>query len=66
VTSGDAERDEGTSTFPPGSPPRLLFEFRRVDGEEAKQLQLEQTRAIREVVQWVARMRSEPGQNKAA
>jgi hypothetical protein len=50
----------------PDSAPRLLFDIRHVDGIEAERLRMEQTLAIREVVEWVAQMRSEPGQDRAA
>lgn len=60
------QRDEDSGALVPASAPHLIFEIRRVDGIEAERLRIEQTRAIREVVEWVAQMRSEPGQDRAA
>ena len=59
-------RDEDAGTFVHESPVHMVFEVERIDGTQAAPLRKEQTRAIREVVEWLAQMRSELGQDRAA
>lgn len=50
----------------PAGPPEMIFEIQRADGIEGRQLAQEQAAAIREVIRWIARRQSEPGQDHAA
>ncbi|GAA1895379.1 hypothetical protein GCM10009753_25360 [Streptantibioticus ferralitis] len=60
-------RDEHTGHLLPDEPPRLLFEVKILGGAEGERLRIEQTRVIREVMEWViAQRRSELGQSNAA
>lgn len=59
-------RDKDAGTFVQESSVHMVFEIERIDGTQAERLRKEQTRAIRGVVQWLAQMRSERGQDRAA
>lgn len=59
-------RDEDAGTFVHKSTVHMVFEIERMDGTQAERMRKEQTRAIRGVVQWLAQMRSELGQDRAA
>ncbi len=59
-------RDEHSGLLLPKEPPRMQFEVRILDGPEGEQLAMEQARVMREVLEWVAQRRSEPGQRSAA
>lgn len=54
-----SRRNRGRSL--PEEPPRMKFHIRALGGTEAEHLDKEQARAIREVIEWVARRQSEPG-----
>ncbi|PWK89486.1 hypothetical protein C8D88_102760 [Lentzea atacamensis] len=60
------ERDKVSGHFSPDEVPEMFFEIRLADDAEAEQLRLEQARVLREVTEWVARKRSENGQDRAA
>jgi hypothetical protein len=66
VTDSDARCDEPRDADSSPDAPRMIFEIRSVEGEEAERLRLHQTRVIREVVEWLAQKRSRNGQDNAA
>ncbi|GGL05450.1 hypothetical protein GCM10010094_77780 [Streptomyces flaveus] len=51
--------------FVPREPPRMVFEIQILEGPEGVRLRREQAQVIREVVEWVAQRRSEPGSSGA-
>jgi hypothetical protein len=66
ATDESRSSDERSGAVLPGKPPQMVFEIHRADGDKAEQLRREQTSVIREVVEWLAQMRSGPGQDRAA
>ena len=58
--------DDSRERFAQGEPPELVFEVIIVRGAEGRRLAAEQARAIREVIEWLARRRSNNGQDRAA
>lgn len=62
----DPHREKNTRAIAPDDAPHMSFEIRSVDGEEAEGLRLQQTRVIREVVEWLAQKRSRSGQQDNA
>lgn len=65
--SGDRRGHAGRrDQFAAGDPPELVFEVRYASDAEARLLAVEQAEAIREVIAWTARRRSEPGRDQAA
>ena len=65
MTDSDARSDEHRDADSSPDAPRMIFEIRSVEGEEAERLRLHQTRVIREVVEWLAQKRSRNGQDNA-
>ena len=59
-------RDEHSGLLLPKEPPQMQFEVHILDGPEGEHLAMEQARVMREVLEWVAQRRSEPGQHSAA
>ncbi|WP_405537603.1 hypothetical protein OG787_32650 [Streptomyces sp. NBC_00075] len=57
--------DERRGRFRAKKKVRMTFEIQVLDGPEGAQLRREQARVIREVVEWVARQRSDPGSSSA-
>jgi hypothetical protein len=60
---GQADSQE---RFTQAEPPGLVFEVLIVGGAEGRRLAAEQARAIREVIEWLARRQSSNGQDRAA
>jgi hypothetical protein len=56
----------GQGVFTAGEPPEMIFEVITAEGAEGERLAAEQARAIREVMEWLARRRSSSGQDRAA
>jgi hypothetical protein len=67
MTTAD-RRDQADSpgAFGAAEPPELIFEVRYASDAEARLLAMEQAEAIREVIEWMARRRSETGHDQAA
>jgi hypothetical protein len=67
MTSAD-RRDQDASQNEPGAagPPAMIFEVLTAEGTEGEWLAAEQARAIRGVIEWLARRRSSDGQAPAA
>lgn len=65
--AGDAnqETDRASHSAPHGAL-RIEFKIRRAAGAEGDRLRQEQAQVIREVLEWLARKRSESGRNNAA
>jgi hypothetical protein len=66
--TADRQGQDGTQDdrFGPGGQPELIFEVKHASDAEARLLAMEQAEAIREVIAWMARRRSEPGRDQAA
>jgi hypothetical protein len=59
-------QDDSRARFAQAEPPDLVFEVIIVRGAEGQRLAAEQARAIREVIEWLARRQSSNGQDRAA
>jgi hypothetical protein len=62
----DKRRDPVTGLLVPADPPEVHFEVRLAAGADGRRLAREQARVIKEVVEWLARRRSEHGSSRAA
>jgi hypothetical protein len=63
----DRRRQAGSQgAFVAGEPPEMIFEVVTAEDAEGERLAAEQARAIREVIEWLARRRSRSGQDRAA
>jgi hypothetical protein len=64
---GDGEhRDEVTGRLEPVPDPELVFDIQTIDGPDGQRLAEQQARVMREVIEWLARTRSERGRDNAA
>lgn len=67
MTSADRRgHADSPERFAQAEPPGLAFEVIIVGGAEGRRLAAEQARAIREVIEWLARRQSSNGQARAA
>jgi len=67
MTSADRHgQEDSRERFAQAETPGLVFEVIIVRGAEGRRLAAEQARAIREVIEWLARRRSGNGQDRAA
>ena len=57
---------DSRGAFTSSDPPEMVFEVVTAEGAEGERLAAEQARAIREVMEWLARRRSSSGQDRAA
>lgn len=62
----EEQRHASGDRYIANDPPEMVFDIRFATGAEGAQLQLEQARVLREVIEWVAQRRSENGQDRAA
>jgi hypothetical protein len=63
----DRRRHAGSQVaFTAWEPPEMIFEVVTAEGAEGERLAAEQARAMREVMEWLARRRSSTGQGRAA
>lgn len=59
-------RDEVTGRLEPVPDPEMVFDIQTVDGPEGQRLAEQQTRVMREVIEWLARNKSRRGHDNAA
>jgi hypothetical protein len=54
TVTGEADRrDPDTGQLAPAADPTSVFEIEHVDGDRARELRVEQARAVSEVLQWL-------------
>ena len=59
-------RDELTGQLIRVPDPDVVFDVQIIDGPEGQRLAEQQTRVMREVIEWLARNKSKPGHDNAA
>jgi len=64
--TADRRKKADGGAYTAAEPPELIFEVLTAEGAEGQRLAAEQARAIREVIEWLARRRSSNGQAPAA